>query len=93
RSLAICRFIGRAIRSEPFALWQFVLSPSAEEPLDLLEAMIAEIDKVPPGYLDRSMVATGSRASRRILILLRPGVRYDREWIDAVEGLLGQEFH
>lgn len=91
----ICRFIRRAVKFEAHALWQFILSPSSEEPLDLLEALINEIDRFPASYLDRTTVSAGSSrlASRRIMILLRRGIRYDREWTDAAEALLGQAFH
>jgi hypothetical protein len=88
----ICRLVGHAIETEPHILWQFVLSPSAEEPLDLLDAMIAEIDRFPPGYLDRWIVG-GRRASRRVMILLRAHTRCGRSWIRAAEELLAGKFH
>lgn len=96
RRRMICGLVGRAIRSEPHALWQFVLSPSTEEPLDLLDAMIAEIDRFSPGYLDRTVVSPhgcGRRASRRVMILLRPGISYDKSWIRAADEFLSGKFY
>lgn len=88
----ICRAISTAISAEPHVLWEFVLSPLSEEPLDLLDAMIDEIDRFPATYLDR-WVVDGRRASRRIMILLRPGGRYGKAWIRAAEDLLAGAFH
>ncbi|MEI6971460.1 MAG: radical SAM protein [bacterium] len=88
----ICLIIECAIKAERHILWQFVLAPGSEEPLDLLDEMIATIDSVPPTYLDR-WVVDGRRASRRVLILLNPDRQYSRSWINAAEDLLAEAFH
>jgi len=53
-------------------LWQFVLRPEHEEPLDLLDDMIRETREWPPLWMDRfASVAGWDRiASRRIFVLL-----------------------
>lgn len=92
---AILQFIIRAVETEPHALFQFVLSPSSEEPLDLLEFLIGGMAGLPLTYLDRSLVSAdgGRRTARRIMVLLRKGVRYDRGWVRAAEDLLGSAFY
>ena len=77
----------KAISSEPNMLWQFVLQPDQEEPLDLLDDMIAELKKWPNHWTDRfASVAGWSRiASRRVFVLLKPSGRYSRSWIAAAE--------
>jgi len=86
--------IRNAISSEPNMLWQFVLQPEHEEPLDLLDEMIAEIRKWPPLWTDRfASVAGWDRiASRRVFVLLKPSGRYSKPWIAASEALLEDHF-
>ena len=92
---AICGLIRRAIKTEPYALWQFVLSPSSEEPFDLLDAMIDTIEEFPASYLDRSVPSHGGslHVSRRIMVLLRPRSHYSKSWISGAQQLLEGKFH
>jgi hypothetical protein len=85
----------KAISSEPNMIWQFVLQPEREEPLDLLDVMIAEIRKGPLLWMDRvASVAGWDRiASRRIFVLLKPSARYSKSWVKAVEALLEDHFY
>ncbi|RJR43669.1 MAG: radical SAM protein [Desulfobacteraceae bacterium] len=91
----ICRIIGEAVRAEPHMLWQFVLNPEREFPLDLLEAMISRLREFPPQWIDRfaSIAAWNRISSRRIFVLLRPGFRRSLTWIRAAESLLEDHFY
>lgn len=85
----------KAISTEPNMLWQFVLQPEQEEPLDLFDDMIAEIRKGPPLWTDRfASVAGWDRiASRRVFVLLKAPGRYSRSWVAAAEALLEDHFY
>ena len=87
--------VRRAIEEEPHMLWQFVLNPEEEEPLNLMEEMIDVIHAYPSQWLDRfSSVAAWERvASRRIFVLLKRGRTYSRAWIKAAEELLEDAFY
>jgi hypothetical protein len=87
--------VRKAISSEPNMLWQFVLQPEREEPLDLLDAMIAEIRKGPLLWTDRfASVAGWDRiASRRVFVLLKPSIPYSKSWSKAAEDLLEEHFY
>ncbi len=91
---AIAGFITRAVRSEPDTLFQFVLSPVYEEPLDLLDILIGALRKCPPHLLDRyAAAATRNRmAARRVFICLPPGHRFDPAWKQEVESVLVEAF-
>ncbi len=87
--------IRRAILSEPHMLWQFVLSPEGEEPLDLLTEMTAEIRRHSSDWIDRFAHGAGwdRIASRRIFILLKRPLPYSPSWIRAAETLLEDHFY
>ena len=91
----IVRIVRQALRAEPHALWQFVLEPRAEEPLDLLDVLIAEIRWHPARWQDRlaTVAAAGKLASRRVFVRLRHDGRYARGWIAATEDLLSGVFY
>lgn len=91
---AIANRIKDVLRNEPHILWQFVLEPNTEEPLDLLEYFIATIQEHEPLVLDRflDMHSPGKRAARRLMIQLRSGKRYGRDWQAAAEELLRTAF-
>lgn len=84
----------RAIRSESHMLWQFVLCPDREEPLNLLEDMIAEIRRHSSHWIDRFACVAGWErvTSRRVFVLLNKGRRYDRGWSEAAEKVLEDHF-
>jgi radical SAM superfamily enzyme len=94
RRKEICRTIEQAITGEPDMLWQFVLCPEREEPIQLLEALIKTIKKQPPHLLDRYASAElfGQIASRRLFIRLQKGRKYDAAWREQAEELLGCHF-
>jgi pyruvate-formate lyase-activating enzyme len=94
RRKEISRIIEESISGEPDMLWQFVLCPEREEPIGLLEALIATIKKQPPHLLDRFASAElfGQIASRRIFVRLQKGRTYDAVWREQVEELLGRHF-
>jgi len=94
RRKEIGRMIEESISSEPDMLWQFVLCPEREEPMQLLEELIATVKKQPPHLLDRFASAElfGEIASRRIFVRLAKGRKYDAEWRGQVEELLGRHF-
>jgi radical SAM superfamily enzyme YgiQ (UPF0313 family) len=92
---SILPMIHTAILSEPNMLWQFVLQPVQEEPLDLVDDMIAEIKKLPNHWIDRfaSVAGWGCIASRRVFVLLKPYSRCSPSWIAAAERLLEDHFY
>ncbi|MFA7368829.1 MAG: hypothetical protein WC334_04215, partial [Kiritimatiellales bacterium] len=94
RRKEISRTIEQSIASEPDMLWQFVLCPEREEPIQWLEALIAILKKQPPHLLDRFASAElfGQIASRRLFIRLQKGRTYDAAWRARVEELLGRHF-
>ena len=91
----IVRTVRQALRAEPHALWQFVLVPRAEEPLDLLDMLITEIRRHPTLWQDRlaTVAAAGKLASRRVFVRLHRYCRYSRNWINAAEDLLSNVFY
>ena len=90
RRAALRDAIRRAVTAEPRILWQFVLVPEHEEPLDLLDELTAELERFPTLVNDEliELHSPGRRVSRRIMIQLRRDRRYDREWQAAAEELL-----
>jgi hypothetical protein len=92
---AIVAAMRAAVAAEPDILWQFVLAPSREEPLDLLDAMIAAVRRLPPHWLDRLVSPADRRrfASRRVFVRLPAGRRFDPEWRAEAEQLLSYAFH
>lgn len=83
------------VTGEPHVLWQFVVCPEYEEPLDLLEAMAESLRALPEHVLDRfiQLHSPGLRAARRILVLLNPRRRYARDWQRAAEEFLRAYFY
>jgi hypothetical protein len=94
RRKEICQTVEQAISGEPDLIWQFVLCPEREEPMGLLEALIATIQKQPSHLLDRyaSAALFGQIASRRIFVRLKKGRTRDADWCGQVEDLLGRHF-
>lgn len=94
RRAQIARLVSRLLRAEPDTLFQFVLKPRAEEPLDLLDVLIAAIRKAPPHLVDRygGIQGNGRIASRRIRILLPRRRHFSRGWISAAEDVLSGAF-
>lgn len=91
---SLARFIRRCIKEQPDGLFQFVLVPHVEEPLDLLDELLAVIRKSPSHLVDRyaGIMAKNRITSRRIRILLPPRQRFDPQWIQAAEQVLSQAF-
>ena len=87
--------IRKAIASEPNMLWQFVLHPEQEEPLDVLDDLIAEVRQWPLLWTDRfaSVAGWDRLASRRIFVLLKPSGAYSESWAKAAEALLEEHFY
>lgn len=87
-------FISGAIKTYPDNLFQFVLAPNNEEPLDLLDDLIAAIRQAPTHLIDRyAAVALGNKiASRRLMIQLPGGRGVSRAWADEAEALLASVF-
>jgi hypothetical protein len=89
----ICGWVRAAIANEPHMLWQFVLCGDRAFPLDLLEAVTREVFRFPPHVADNLILESSCRAARRVLVLLRPGVRYPRSWVSACERFLRDRFY
>ena len=92
---SIASIIRRVTRREPDILWQFVLAPAAEEPLDLLDFLIATIRRLPPHWLDRLVSPAGTRrfAARRLFVRLPRAPAFDPAWREEAEELLATVFH
>ncbi len=90
---ALAQAIRAAATAAPDTLWQFVLSPADEEPLDLLEFLCAAIHRLPPAITDRfTAVHLGQRIHHRLFVRLRPVRRYAPDWRRACEALLLTRF-
>jgi radical SAM superfamily enzyme YgiQ (UPF0313 family) len=91
----ILNVVSQAITIEPNMLWQFVIRPEEEEPLDLLKDMIKEIRKFPTHWLDHFAHAScwERLAGRRVFVHLKRNCSYSHEWIQACETLLEDHFY
>lgn len=85
----------QAVLREPDILWQFVLAPQREEPLDLLDTLSAALHALPSHWLDRLVSPAGEAklAARRLFVKLPAGRAFDTEWCAAAEELLARQFH
>ena len=90
---ALADWIRYQIQLDRHTLWQFVLAPDAEEPLDLLDTLIQALRSEPPHLTDRyaACLLKNRLASRRLFIQLA-SPRYSRSWILAAESLLSAHF-
>jgi radical SAM superfamily enzyme YgiQ (UPF0313 family) len=91
----IAALIRRCVLAEPHILWQFVLEPAQEEPLDLFDFLTAAFTKLPGHWLDRLVSPPGQKrfCARRLFVKLPRGKPFDTVWIDEVEALLASRFH
>lgn len=87
--------IKTAVINEPDILWQFVLCPVYEEPLDIFDAMIAVLEQMPHHFIDRLRARANkqNQSARRVMVLLSPHRRYNQSWINAVNSLLLARFY
>lgn len=92
---SLASWIREAVASEPDMLWQFVLVPSSEEPIDLLEGLVGVLRRLPSHWLDRLVSPPGTHrlAARRLLVQLPRGRVFDAEWREAAESLLAGISH
>jgi tRNA A37 methylthiotransferase MiaB len=81
----ILRSIDARLAIDPFATLDVVLAPSDPFPLDLLDAIRANLDAGPRSYLSRSLAHRGENAQRRIAVVLREP--FDADWVDAIREL------
>ncbi|MEI8139597.1 MAG: radical SAM protein [bacterium] len=90
----LATFIQESIRTLPDNLFQFVLVPQAEEPLDLLDDLIAVLRRAPTHLIDRyaSVALENKIASRRLMILLPQGRAISKAWADEAETMLASAF-
>ena len=90
----LAKFIQQAMRTLPDNLFQFVLVPQTEEPLDLLDNLIAIIHHAPPHLIDRyaSVSLANKIASRRLMIQLPKGRAISKTWTNAAEAILTAAF-
>lgn len=91
---AIGRLVRNAIRCEPYILWQFVLLPNQEEPLDLLDQLAAIIRAEPPHLLDRyaGVRSKNMLAARRLFVMPGRSSTISNKWIRAADELLTTAF-
>lgn len=92
---ALASLIRRCVLAEPHILWQFVLEPTQEEPLDLFDFLTDAFGKHPGHWLDRLVSPPGRKrlCARRLFVKLPRGKPFDPAWTDEVEALLSAHFH
>ncbi|MBU4201381.1 MAG: radical SAM protein [Verrucomicrobia bacterium] len=90
----ILSILRMAVREEPHALWQFVLAPEWEEPLDLIDTLVDALRQYTPHLNDRwiALDAGGRRAARRVMVWLGRR-RYDASWVATADALLRKAFY
>lgn len=95
RRQAIRGAVRAAVQSDPDMLWQFVLAPETEEPLNLIDDVAGELRRQPRHLLDRyaNAVLTGRRSARRVFVQLDPRRRFDPAWVAAADELLASLFY
>ena len=91
---ALASFIEQAIQLHPDTLFQFVLAPQTEEPLDLLDDLIAVIRRAPSHLIDRyaSVALNNKIAARRLMVLIPKGRTISKAWVDEAEDILSSAF-
>jgi len=91
----LSNLLRQQVLAEPHTLWQFVMQPTTEEPLDLFEQLIQTLRACPSHWLDRLVAPPGQRrlCARRIFVHLPRKQTFDPTWIDAVESILTSTFH
>ena len=91
----LAEIIRQSVLREPHILWQFVLEPTDEEPLDLLEHLIDVFKKMPDHWLDRlvSIPGTHQFSARRLFVKIPRGNQFDPSWIEEAEACLAEHFH
>ena len=84
-----------AIKSEPDILWQFVLEPLQEEPLDLLDELLTVLRRQPSHWLDRLLAPPGQKilAARRLFVRPVHGTRVSPDWLTACDDLIAASSH
>ena len=91
----ISALIRRCVRAEPHILWQFVLELKEEEPLDLLDLLIADFRRHPGHWLDRLVSPLGRNkfCARRLFLKLPRSNSFAPLWIREAEAILASHFH
>jgi tRNA A37 methylthiotransferase MiaB len=74
--------IAARIETDPYATLDVVLAPEVQFPVDLLDAIRAQLDAAPGSYGSRALAHRGEDFQRRLCVLL--GGDADRDWIDTV---------
>ena len=80
--------VAARLRVDPYATLDVVLRPSEPFPLDLLEALRAQVDAATPSYVSRALSHRGENGQRRISVVLAAGALLPADWIDAVRDLV-----
>jgi len=57
-------------------------------PLDLLDALRAQLARATPGYLSRALAHRGEDAQRRISVVVPLHTQLPRDWLDAIRALV-----
>lgn len=91
----ISALIRRCVRREPHILWQFVLDLKKEEPLDLLDHLMADFRRLPSHWLDRLASPLGQHqfCARRLFVKLPKGTPFNPSWKREAEAILASHFH
>ncbi len=77
------RALDQRLAIDPHATIDVVLAPAEPFPLDLLDAVRAQLSRAIPSYVSRAIAHRGEDAQRRIAVVLRGG-GFPRDWIEAV---------
>lgn len=90
KQVEVARLISNAIESEPDCLWQFVLEPEQEEPLDLLAILAESIQAKSLHILDRfaSALVFDQIVSRRLFVRIKNQAAFSAEWREGAEEVL-----
>lgn len=88
----IAGLIQKAIDDDPDGLWQFVLIPDHEEPLDLLKELAETIRNQPSHILDRFASASAFQVTVSRRLYVRTNKQISSDWANAAEELLREYF-
>ena len=78
--------VAARLRTDPHATLDVVLRATAPFPLDLLDAVRAQLAAAAPSWQSRALSHRGEDAMRRLCVVLPEGALLPSDWIDAVRG-------
>jgi len=88
RREAIARAVDARLAVDPHCTLDVVLEARETFPLDLLDALRAQLARATPGYLSRALAHRGEDAQRRISVVVPLHTQLPRDWLDAIRALV-----